>query len=854
MRRASIFLISLFLVVALILPGCDSGEEGPSSPGIVPPPQTTYAPPVLQSFNSNGDLIQGWYWLRDRALNHYAEWTFTGVPSGSEDLSLEITALATNTYSGGRGYNADFLLLYGSGPDASLNSMKVTLPNVSPPSDPVGYTCKGTVVLPRSALGGGTTLFLRVKRQSPSGNHVAFNAESMGGLTLSDATASNDGEAQGWGSSTADADGDGVSDEMEAFFGMNPNTADTDGDGVSDGEDISPLINPTEPQWREIQEVGMIRIEQPIEAYGLDGWAEKYDLDLTLTGFELKFDARYESSGTKKSEMTESAYKKALNRVFEADHFTAYDVKNIAPADIGVQSEELTHDKDPEKSVIFEADVLHPNEYRFYYDYLTDFQMAYLKNTLAMRYPNDTNFFRYLLYRVQLKSGYESAISFEFKDPGMYQWLSYTDDSHYTIPGFLFAFYASNDFNADSNVPYHEGLALALIKSEGAFRVNIRIPKEKATRSSAYLKITPVRIERKGFKVQYTPMVPSWDLTGIVRETIYLQDAAGNSKTITEEMLNFDGLGTAPVAISVLASPSSSSGVQTKTGWMGIIRKDPREEEDSITVMDVAQTVATLVDRSTGLVEKAVTYTENFVQAVNKVDDLDDLPETHWARSPKYTNATTALSAVTGIISIVTDGKEVWTAYQEGSAVKVVYYSIKTVSSAAGAAPTMVKIAEKTLGYTGKATKLKVLSSNKASVGIAIAIGVVDVAYHSYELATTDDPILQTAHAESIAAGVIDTGLSVAAVFSPHVLVFQLTWTLEAEIYSWIFGEDFAYKVAQSPGSAVVFLAEYFFSDVIPSQIAEEAYLSVREDIIRQIENINSVDLPYLCIFIDPDL
>lgn len=136
----------------------------------------------------------------------------------------------------------------------------------------------------------------------------------------------------------------------------------------------------------------------------------------------------------------------------------------------------------------------------------------------------------------------------------------------------------------------------------------------------------------------------------------------------------------------------------------------------------------------------------------------------------------------------------------------------------------------------------------------AIALGVVEVAYHSYQLATTDDPILQTAHAESIAANVIDTGLSIAAVFSPHVLVFQLTWTLEAEIYSWIFGEDFAYKVAQSPGSAVVFLSEYFFSDVIPSQIAEEAYLSVRGSLIEQIENLNVVPLPYLAIFIDPDL
>ncbi len=136
-----------------------------------------------------------------------------------------------------------------------------------------------------------------------------------------------------------------------------------------------------------------------------------------------------------------------------------------------------------------------------------------------------------------------------------------------------------------------------------------------------------------------------------------------------------------------LATPLASSGVQTRMEWMGIIRKDPQEAEISITVMDVARAIATVVDRSTGLAEKAVTYTENFVQASSKVDDLDDLPETHWARSPRYSKVTTGLSAVTGVISIVTNGSEVWTALQEGNTMDVVYYSIQTASSAAGPPP-----------------------------------------------------------------------------------------------------------------------------------------------------------------------
>jgi hypothetical protein len=101
---------------------------------------------------------------------------------------------------------------------------------------------------------------------------------------------------------------------------------------------------------------------------------------------------------------------------------------------------------------------------------------------------------------------------------------------------------------------------------------------------------------------------------------------------------------------------------------------------------------------------------------------------------------------------------------------------------------------------------------------------------------------------------VIDTGISVAAVFSPHVLAFQLTWSVEAEIYAWIFGEDFAYTVAQSPGTALVFLAEYFTPGVIPTQISTEAYTGIRDEMITQIESHNEVELPYLTLFIDPDL
>jgi len=138
---------------------------------------------TADNFNSNGRLIQGWYWLRDSACKDYMEWTFENIPPGNTDLILDITALATNQSGGGGGFPARFKLIYGFPGSGNMGgvfqAVDVTLPNVSPSSDPVGYTCHGLVTIPRSFIAGASTFFFRVERISPSDNHVAFNSESI---------------------------------------------------------------------------------------------------------------------------------------------------------------------------------------------------------------------------------------------------------------------------------------------------------------------------------------------------------------------------------------------------------------------------------------------------------------------------------------------------------------------------------------------------------------------------------------------------------------------------------------------------------------------------------------------------
>ena len=144
---------------------------------------------AASEFSSTGDLIQGWYWLRDVDKQETARWVFTGVPEG-KDLILHWTVLATDRADGGGGNNAKFIVFYGvpkSGPEGwlTLGSREITLPNKQ---DPSGYLCEGETIIFRSELSralSAETMWFMVGRQDPNGvflpvdMHVAFNSGSL---------------------------------------------------------------------------------------------------------------------------------------------------------------------------------------------------------------------------------------------------------------------------------------------------------------------------------------------------------------------------------------------------------------------------------------------------------------------------------------------------------------------------------------------------------------------------------------------------------------------------------------------------------------------------------------------------
>jgi hypothetical protein len=198
--RAVVAMVALTLAVSAVgLAACGKTQTETPAPVPLPPSATpTLAPSpsptpsflAATSFVSDGDLISGWYWLRDAAYKQSALWAFQTLPPTSADIMLHLQVLATDRMDGPRGIEARFYLAWATPgadglPGPWLGRLPVTLPNVSPATAPVGYTCAGTLAVPRATLGNATRLVIQITRADPRGElppldtHVAVNQTSV---------------------------------------------------------------------------------------------------------------------------------------------------------------------------------------------------------------------------------------------------------------------------------------------------------------------------------------------------------------------------------------------------------------------------------------------------------------------------------------------------------------------------------------------------------------------------------------------------------------------------------------------------------------------------------------------------
>ena len=197
MNRQLFSIFAILVMLGLALAACDLLPSFKTEPIVPLPtyatggPQTTRAPSLTvdPNFWSNGSTIQGWWWVRDDAYKTSANW-LVDIPAGSGDVRLNLIVLATEKASGGRGASAVFYLTWGQAGGSqsggtAYGRKRVELPNTSPASDPVGYTCTGSVTLTRAEIRNATKLWLSATRQDPMGElppstvHVAFNKQSI---------------------------------------------------------------------------------------------------------------------------------------------------------------------------------------------------------------------------------------------------------------------------------------------------------------------------------------------------------------------------------------------------------------------------------------------------------------------------------------------------------------------------------------------------------------------------------------------------------------------------------------------------------------------------------------------------
>ncbi len=137
------------------------------------------------SFSSDGDLIAGWYWLRDPALRTKATWHFSELPTRTADAKnarviLRFDPLVTNKASGGPGYDANVLVSYKAKNGVTYRHhvmMRNLHPEMKDPRDSGGwgYQAQGWTVIPVSRIPASGELTVTISRDRATKTHVAAN-------------------------------------------------------------------------------------------------------------------------------------------------------------------------------------------------------------------------------------------------------------------------------------------------------------------------------------------------------------------------------------------------------------------------------------------------------------------------------------------------------------------------------------------------------------------------------------------------------------------------------------------------------------------------------------------------------
>ncbi|MFO7612783.1 MAG: hypothetical protein R6W99_09930, partial [Clostridia bacterium] len=591
-------------------------------------------------------------------------------------------------------------------------------------------------------------------------------------------------------------------------------------------------------------------------AFGFDGWVEVWDMDFDLLSASdrLVLSKTYESHGTRVSTMSPENYRKAVDMLFASSNLKSWAIRDVTPQEIGYEDQELGHDYKSEYDFYYPADHFHRTEYRIFYDHITDYQLVSLKNTEEMLFPSVESYYSYLLLPLSHRTGLEHTYSFQFLQAGLASQIMRIGADGYRDLAFQYSFYKNDDFDDDENLPFCQGMVLVDNDGSDLFSFSITLQADLADYSSSYLKITPMWITHAGlYRDSFTPVMLDWDLTGLTRTITYHRDEQGNSEICVQHLASAADFALMPPGNTEISQVETAANARKHSEDSSYLIYDPDSPaSERFTCVESATDLFSYVSTAAGSTKSVITTVVKIIVAQkDKVKEISDLPSDHWARSFKYNGVIAGLEAVTGVIAIYTNGKEAILAFQNGETIECVYYGLKTITSAGETVSAMASVSKNVVAVSKRVGGFTKLASDGVGIGLAVAVGVIETSYNVYKWQTTQDPIQKSAYGEKMFASSFDTVLNVATVLYGPLAAFQATWKIGIEIYGLIAGHDIAYQVAQSPSSAVVFIAAYW-SEAVPSQIAEAAYDDAVEELMEKFERMNHWQQLYIPVFIDP--
>ena len=204
-------------------------------------------------------MLEGTQWTNE--LTHVGGHTFrvswdSGTVDTNDDVHVtevcSVCHVEEGTFNfGGEDYDRDGTV---EGIQSEVDGLLEQLANLLPPAGPAVTVTTGYTLSQRKAAWN----YFYILEDQSRGVHNPKYATALLQLSLDDLTGGididNDGLADTWemaqfGSLTAqlgtgDADGDGLSNEMEEQLGTNPNLADSDNDGISDLAEVQGGSNP----------------------------------------------------------------------------------------------------------------------------------------------------------------------------------------------------------------------------------------------------------------------------------------------------------------------------------------------------------------------------------------------------------------------------------------------------------------------------------------------------------------------------------------------------------------------------------------------------------------------------------